>query len=40
MKPRYVWSYLFKVWVRRDKYLDPKQYPYWLSPNAPWPSTK
>ncbi len=32
MKPRYVWSYHFLVWVRRDEFLDPTRYPYWLSP--------
>ena len=32
MKPRYVWSWHFRVWVRRDEYLDPKQFPYWLTP--------
>lgn len=30
MKPRYRWSWHFQVWVRRDEFLDPKQFPYWL----------
>jgi len=32
MKPHYRWHYEFRVWVRRDEFLDPTKYPYWLCP--------